>query len=151
MNPAHGPIAVTLDGVDFTSDPIPYDPLKWAKRDNRQPGSQRSSTIQDFGMTILDDTLLLASGDKQVLDMATVIALYRRYIVQGATYAFTDWLGNAFTVYIHDFHPVPKIRGRLPSGATETLFTYTMELWVVSCTALLGKTYTDTPVPTLGA
>ena len=142
MDAATGLVPVVLDSIPFTTDPIPYDPLNWSKRDAKQKGVGLAVTIQDFGITIKDDVLTLGSGDKQILDLVTVKAFYARYLVQGATYAFSDWLGNVFTVYIHNFHPLPKIRGRLPSGGGDTLFTYTMELWVTGCSFLLCGPYT---------
>ena len=142
MDAATGLVPVVFDGITFTTDPIPYDPFNWPKRDSKQSGVGLSVTIQDFGITMKNNVLKLGSGNQQILDLATVKAFFTRYQVQGATYAFSDWLGNVFTVYMHDFHPLPKIRGRLPNGGTDTLFTYTMELWVTGCTFLLGDAYT---------
>jgi len=139
-------VPVTLDGVVFVTDPRPYDPLNMIKRDDRVAGVALSSTIQDTGLTLLDTTIRLGSGETQVLDKATVKALTQRAFIPAAEYAFSDWLGNEFSVYIHMFHPVVRIQGMTPNGV-DVLFTYDMELYITDVTKLFGEVFPSYYVP----
>lgn len=133
---------VFLDGVQFSTDPEPYEPMNWEKRYSVHKGIGGKSTIQDFGTFMSDNTLRLGSGGSRFLEEAAVIALHTRYRVRGASYVFTDWLVNNFIVFITAFAPVPWKRGADEVGGTVSFYTYTMELQVIQINALLGVTYT---------
>ena len=126
---------ITLDGVIFTTDPTVYEPLNWQKRMSIQMAIGGKVTIQDFGVFQKDNTVRL--GGENFLEDAVVQSLHTKYRTRGATYAFTDWLGNSFTVFIKTFVPVP-----LKKGPGVSLYRYTMELQVLTITNLFGVAYT---------
>ena len=147
---------ITLDGVRFSTDPATYEPWNWEKRRSVHPAIGGLRTIQDFGVYQSDLTVKLVSGPHNPLDLPTVIALHNRFRTRGTTYAFTDWLGNAFTVFIDAFVPVPLKKGfalqvssytsssRSDTSSQISLFTYSMELRVTAITTLLGVAYVGT-------
>ena len=129
-----------MDGEQFTTDPQDYSPLNWTKRHSVLPGLQGSVTIQDFGTFKKDDVVRLRSGDG-FLTKAKVSTFHAKFRTKGATFSFTDWLGNAFTVFIRSFTPVPTFIPDDPDGSG-TLYRYDMELQVVSISTLFGAAYT---------
>lgn len=128
---------VSLEGVQFSTDPQIYEPLNWDKRHSVHPGISGSLTIQDFGMIQKDNTLRLASGTAGYLDHTTVKALHVLYRTKGVTHTLSDWIGNEFEVFILSFAPVPTFVG----SGEEVLYTYTMELHVLDITMLLGDAF----------
>ena len=134
--------ALFLDGVRFSTDPAVYEPMNWAKRHSVHPAIGGKVTIQDFGTFMKDNTLRLQSGDRQFLDLETVNLLHARYRTKGALYLLTDWLSNQFQVFILNFVPVPNKSGIDGNGNNVSLFTYQMELHVLSIGLLLGQPYT---------
>lgn len=134
--------AVVLGGTTFSTDPEPYEPLNWTKRHSVHMGIGGALTIQDFGMTMKDNTLKLGSGRERFLEESIMLALLTKYQTKGATYTLTDWLQNSFTVFIKDFKPVPFKKGGDTNGATISLWMYTMDLHVLSISQICGVTYT---------
>ena len=122
---------ITIGSVQLTTDPERYE-RQWPKRYSEHPGIAGSFTIQDFGRYAMDMLIRLVSG-QQFITLAVVEALDAAYGVQGATYSFTDWLGNEFTVFIRDFKPDVTF--------IDNLHTYTLELRVMSITKLFGVSY----------
>lgn len=131
---------VFLNGVQFTTDPQDYSPVAWAKRSSVLPGLQGSVTIQDFGTFKKDNVVRLRSGDG-FLTQSAVSSFHDLFRTKGATWSFTDWLGNSFTVFIRSFTPVPTFIPDDPDGSG-TLYRYEMELQVVNISTLFGVTYT---------
>ncbi len=124
---------VYLDSVQFTTDPQDYAPAKWPKRASYHPGLGGSMTIQDFGRYAKDCLLTLSSGNSGYMEQSVVASLQTKKSAKGASYSFTDWLGNSFTVFIVNFDPKPTFIG--------SLWTYTLELRVTAMTTLLGSAY----------
>jgi hypothetical protein len=124
---------ITIGSVQLTSDPDVYEPASWSKRASEHPTIGGGLTIQEFGRYAKDLTVHLASGQNQFLTQSVVASLDTMHATKGATYALTDWLGNEFTIWIRDWHPVPT---RLPS-----LWTYDLVLRVMSITKLRGASY----------
>jgi len=133
---------VFLDGVQFSTDPEPYKPLQWAKRYSVHMGIGGAVTYQDFGIFAKDNMLHLASGATRFLEESVMLALHSRYRTKGVAFSFSDWLNNGFTVFIKDFYVDPWMKGISPSGGTISLYTYTMDLQVVSMTQFVGQAYT---------
>lgn len=136
---------ITLDGVQFNTDPVTYEPVNWEKRYAKLMAIGGALTIQDFGVFKRDNTLRLASGERNPLEESVVTQLHTRWRTKGATYALSDWLGNAFTVFIEKFVPVPLKKGRdasVAGGGTISLYSYSMDLHVLQITTLLGAPYT---------
>lgn len=125
---------VTLDGIQFTTDPQVYEPTNWDKRHSIHKGLGGAVTIQDFGTFQKDNTVRLASGSSGYLEESVVISLHTRFRTKGATFILTDWRDNEFTVFIRSFKPVPTFFA--------SLYTYTMELQVTVITKLFGVTFT---------
>lgn len=139
------PTGVFLGGVQFSTDPEPYEPLNWVKRHSIHQTIGGGVVIQDFGTFMKDNTLKLGSGRERFLDQAVMLLLYNKYLARGTVYAFTDWLGNDFDVFIKSFVPQPFKRGMGKAGSGPdpiTLWTYTMELQVLTIRAVCGATYT---------
>jgi hypothetical protein len=132
---------VFLDGVQFTTDPQDYDPVQWEKRHSVHKGLQGAVTVQDFGTFKKDNTVRLGSGASGFLSQSVVSSFHTKFRTKGATYSFTDWLGNSFTVFIKSFVPVPTFLPDDPDG-TGCLYTYSMELQVLNITDLFGVAYT---------
>lgn len=122
---------ITIGTVQLTTDPETYE-RQWPKRFSEHPGIAGSFTIQDFGRYAADMVIRLVSG-RQFITLAVVEALDAAFGTQGATYSFTDWLGNEFTVFIRDWKPLVTF--------IDDLHTYTLELRVVSITTLFGAAY----------
>lgn len=133
---------VFLDGVQFTTDPVTYEPMNWDKRMSVTQAIGGKVTVQDFGMFMKDNTVRLASAQTNVLNESTVIELHNRHRTRGLVYTFTDWLGNSFGVFIKSFVPIPVKKGRDTAGVVSVVYSYTMELQVLSITQLLGVAYT---------
>lgn len=139
---------ITLDGVQFSTDPVDYEPRKWGKRFTEfetigglnQPGSRKT---QDFGM-VGADALIVLNGGANPLSDDVVIALDTRFRATGQVYAVTDWLGNAYTAFILLFDPLKPLKTGLQRGAgtTMTLYTYVMHLRAQSISKLFGQPYT---------
>lgn len=125
--------SVFLNAIQFSTNPETYDVLNWQKRQNISPVIGGKVVIQDFGVYMKDNMIKLASGNAQFLDQATFLAFHTLWRTRGATYAFTDWLGNAFTVFIVTF---------LPVVFKTDLYRYTMELQCTAITQLWGVPYT---------
>ncbi len=123
-NPFTIPVGgVTLGGIKFNTDPIPYRPYQWKKRHSILPGLGGSVTIQDFGAFDGDTPLELGSGDSQFLSEDKVQALKTLFFTRGATPTLEDWLGNSFSVFFREFEaePVKKAGGTV-------LYRYKMAL-----------------------
>lgn len=133
---------VVLGGVTFSTDPDPYQNLNWKRRASRHMTIGGGAVIQDFGVVQVDNMLKLGSGNSRVLDDPTMQALHALYRTQGVAFPFTDWLGNAFTVFINDFVVWPFKQGGDAQGNTVRLYFYTMDLWTVSIQTLFGVAYT---------
>ncbi len=137
------PGGVFLNGVQFSTDPEPYEPLNWPRRHSVHMTIGGGVTIQDFGLVQRDDTLKLGSGSERFLDEAVMLQLYALYQTRGTVYTLTDWLGNSFTVFIKDFRVWPFKRGAGRGGAgVISLWRYTMDLHVLTIGQLVGQTYT---------
>jgi hypothetical protein len=124
---------IYLGGIQFSSDPSVYEPSNWPKRASEHPTIGGGITVQDFGRFAKDCTVHLASGAGQFLEQSVVDSLDALYATRGATYTLTDWLGNEFTVWMRDWHPVPT--------NIATLWTYDLVLRVISITHLRGADY----------
>lgn len=123
---------VYLDGVQFNTDPEPYEPLNWTKRYSTHKTIGGRQVIQDFGTFQTDNTLKLGSGSARWISVDVMKELHRRFRTRGAQYVFKDWLGNEFIVFITTFVPVPfKVE----------MWQYTMELQTVLIAKLLGEPY----------
>ena len=127
---------VYLGGVQFTTDPAPYEAYQWPKRMSEHPVIGGSVIIQDFGVFQKDLTIALGSGATQFLEKSVIVSLDTMFRTKGATYTLTDWLGNEMTVYVAAFQPTATFLG--------TLYTYTMTLRVRTITKLFGSTYSGT-------
>ncbi len=137
------PTGVFLDGVQFSTDPEPYEPLVWAKRHSEHMTIGGGLVIQDFGAFMKDNTVRLGSGQTRLISEDIMLLLYNKYLARGFTYTFTDWLGNDFQVFIKSFVPVPFKRGADKGGnSVLSLYTYTMELQVLQINKIAGATYT---------
>jgi hypothetical protein len=135
---------ITLDGVQFNTDPATYEPVNWEKRYSKFAAIGGAMTIQDFGVFKKDNTLRLQSGDQNPLEESVVVALHTRFRTRGVTYALTDWLGNSFTVFIEKFVPVPLIQGldgSVVGGGTLRLYSYSMDLHVLNIVNLYGVAF----------
>lgn len=124
---------VVLDGVTFNTDPNPYEHHNWKKRYSIHQAIGGKVIIQDFGTYAKDLVLKLGSGQAQFIDLTTVKALNTRWLIRGASYSFLDYLGNDFVVFISDFNP---------TIFRVDLYTYTMELQVLTINKLWSLTYT---------
>jgi len=136
---------ITIDGVQLNTDPATYEPANWEKRHSETMAIGGARTIQDFGTFMRDNGVRLQSGDSNPLEESVMVALHTRFRTKGATYTFTDWLGNVFTVFILEYMPVPLKKGRdgsVAGGGTLSLYTYTMELRVLVITNFFGTPYT---------
>ncbi len=127
---------LTLGGVQFTTDPDPYEHYQWPKRMSEHPYIGGGVVIQDFGVNKADLTITLGSGNSQFLERSVVLSLDTMYRTKGTTYTLTDWLGNEMTVFISEFKPTAARFG--------TAYRYTMTLRVRTITKLLGASYTGT-------
>lgn len=123
---------VVLGGVTFTADPRGFVP-EWPKRATIFQGVGDWNVVQDFGMPTKDLLLRLQSGDTGPLSLDAVKALKALHRVKGATYAYADSFGNAFTVFMLDFQETLRVGGQ--NGG---LWDYTMTLSVRAITALYG-------------
>jgi hypothetical protein len=119
---------VVLGGVQFTADP---NQLQLAWPQNRQvfTGPGNWTQAQDFGMTVGELVLELASGETGPLDTATVAAIWALARQKGALFSYADSFGSALTVLIMDFQPSHRVAG---------LWDYTLRLAVRAATAILG-------------
>lgn len=134
---------ITLDGVQFNTDPATYEPLNWEKRFSVHQAIGGKVTIQDFGTFLKDDLLRLASGPNNPIDEPTMLALHSRFRTKGVTFTFTDWLANTFSVFIERFVAVPLKKGlNIRDGGTISLYTYEMQLHVLSITNFFGTPFT---------
>jgi hypothetical protein len=142
--PTIGGLVIDTGGVPvtFSTDPNTYEPLNWQKRHSVHMVIGGKIVIQDFGTFMRDNALNLRGAPPQFLDEPTVIALHTRFRTKGASYGFTDWIGNVFTVFIREFVPVPFRKGADQAGGVVSLYTYSMALRVLSITKLFNVTYT---------
>ena len=124
---------VYLNNIRFTTDPGTYT-RNWPRRMSVHKGLQGAVTIQSFGRFAKDMVLQLGSGSNQWMELSLVQAIESLMAVDNGVYSFTDWIGNAFTVFILSFDPDPTFIG--------TLHTYSMSLQVRSILTLHGVTYT---------
>lgn len=135
---------VVLGGVQFSTDPEPYEPLKWTKRISEHMAIGGKVTFQDFGLFMKDNKLHLGSGSTRFLAENVVQSLYTLYQSFGTTFTLTDWVNNAFTVLVWYFEAVPFKVGADQAHNRVSLYTYNMELRVTAITTLLGVPYTGT-------
>lgn len=136
---------ITIDGVQLNTDPSTYEPANWEKRFSETMHIGGGRTIQDFGTFMRDNAVRLQSGDNNPIEESVMTSLHTRFRTKGATFVFTDWLGNTFTVFIKEFVPIPLKKGRdgsVPAGGTLSLYTYMMELRVLVITNFFGTPYT---------
>ena len=137
---------ITIDGVQLTTDPTRYEPLRWKKRTSFHqvigpPGTPGPAVIQDRGVTQVDDVVML-EGENPITDDVKA-ALHTRYRTKGQQYSYTDWVGNTFQVFIEDFQPRPYKTGGTAAGVKFTLWLYTLTLRVVSISQLDGVAYAE--------
>ena len=118
---------VFLGGVQFSTDPKPYEPSNWKKRVSVHQIIGGTVVIQDFGLWLPDRTLKLGSGNERPMMSDVKDAIQGFYASQGATFAFADWLGNSFNVFILNFRSEPFLRGSL----SVDLYFYDLDLQVV--------------------
>jgi hypothetical protein len=132
---------ITLDGVQFNTDPAVYQPLEWDKRAQVQKGVGGVVTIQDFGAYAADNVLRMQSGDSRPMEESVVASLHAKYRTKSATYTLTDWIGNTFTVFILKFSVEPIRKGRDSIGNIVSLYKYQMECQVLAIVNLFGSGY----------
>jgi hypothetical protein len=125
--------SVYLNNIQFSTNPETYDILNWRKRQSITAVIGGKVVIQDFGVYMKDNTIKLASGNAQFLDQATFLAFHALWRTRGATYSFTDWLNNSFTVFIKEF---------LPIVFKTDLYRYSMDLQVTQIITFWGVPYT---------
>jgi len=120
--------------IVFTADPSRYDPWDWKKRMSKHQTIGGGVTIQDFGVTMKDATIEIEGQLEQFMENVVAGELHALLRVKGAVYHLYDWLGNSFTVFIEEFHPVPN--RNLPGS------TYSIRVKVMACATLFGSAYT---------
>jgi hypothetical protein len=120
--------------IQLTADPSNYSPWVWRKRQSIHPGVGGSLTVQDFGITLKDQTVEIKGELEQFMENSVVASVFALFKVKGAVYKLTDWLDNEFTVYIEEFQPVPN---RNVPGST-----YTIKCRILGCAKLFGSAYT---------
>jgi hypothetical protein len=133
---------VTLDAVQFTTTPRPYESAIFAKRGSVHQVIAGSSDpgirVQDFGRRPGDLRLELGSGESQFLDTETVRAIDALVAVPLGQFLFVDWLGNELVVFFppgdeQSFHPTySQIAG---------LWRYTMKLRCLAINRWLGGVF----------
>lgn len=135
---------VVLDGITFNTDPNPYEHQNWEKRHSIFKTIGGGQVIQDFGMYQVDNTVQLSSGQGQYIDEVVRAALNTRFMVRGVSYAFSDYLGNQFTVFMTLFKPIIyRMGGGAPTTYLPTqIYHYQMNLQVISIQQLYGVVYT---------
>ncbi len=133
--PPFGRVSLGPTGAEttFTTDPEPYEPYRWEKRQSEVQVLNGGVVHQDFGVFAKDRRLLLRH---ETLDDTVVQAIDGYYRTRGSVFHFTDWLGNDFTVFIADFTHTPHGR-LLVSG-------YQLQLLVTGITTLFGAAYAGT-------
>jgi hypothetical protein len=124
---------IFIGGIRLSTDPDTYEHTNWPKRHSMHPSLGGGLTIQDFGTFKRDNELKLVGANGQFLDTATVQSLHTLYRTRGVSHAYTDFLGNAFTVFIVDFRPVIFRPG---------LYHWSMDLRCLNITTLFGQAYT---------
>jgi hypothetical protein len=140
--------SIFLDGVQFTFDPTTYRPLDWPKRFSvhpiiSNPGDPVRTVIQEFGVTQGDLPLKLTGQNPLSDDVVRAFLTRYRAPTPNGGYVVTDWLDDQFNVFIERFFPVPLKTGRDAEGALLTLYTYELDLRVLTITKLLGQAYTE--------
>lgn len=126
---------VSLEGIEFYSDPRTYKPFEMTKRYRKAQTVGLGSVRQDFGMTILDASIQLISDGSQdneqhPLDADATARFFNMASDKGKLYTFKDWLGNEFTVTIANFTAAP-----LMGVPDKFYYGYTMSLDVVAVTS----------------
>lgn len=135
---------IKIDGIQLSSDPATYKPLEWEKRWSYHPTLGGGGVVQDFGVSMKDDTLVLQSGPNNPISDDVVVALHTRWRQAAATFPFVDWLGNAFTVRILAFKPWPLKSGLDENNQPLHLYLWEGQLQVVAISQLLGSPYSGT-------
>lgn len=129
---------IVLDGVYFLTDPRTYRPTDFVKRYTKFIVSNKRNVIQDFGMTITDSTIQLASAGDQYneqnpLDIEAVNHFITLLSTIGGRWSFKDWYDNEFTVFMSDFKPFPIL------GIPDVIFAgYSMSLEIVGISKVYG-------------
>jgi hypothetical protein len=118
---------VSINGIQFSTDPDPYEHLIWPKRHSVHKTIGGGQIIQDFGMFATDNSMKLGSGNQNYMDGVTMQAIDAIYRTRGITYTLLDYLGNNFEVFITSFIPTILKRGGdidQPSFATTLTSPY---------------------------
>lgn len=123
---------VFIDGIQFTTDPEPYQPFEWEKRISIHKVIGGAVVIQDFGLFAADNMIKLSSGQRFLLDTFILDSLRGMYAT-GGSHTLTDWAGNSFTVFISRFRFWPNIVG--------PLYFYEMDCQVLTITQINSAAY----------
>lgn len=128
---------ITLNGLQFDTDPEVYESYLWAPRGAsfRTLGGRKRT--QERGSFAVDLELELRSGPRQFMRSDMVRAIDQLFRA-GGDYVLEDWLLNEITVYFPPgqpaaFHPTHAQVG--------DWWTYTMKLNVRSIAVWLGAPY----------
>jgi hypothetical protein len=119
--------------IVFTADPTKYDPWHWKKRMSKHETIGGGVTIQDFGVTMKDAVIDIEASIEQFMENSVAASVHALFRTKGAVYHLYDWLGNSFTVFVEEFHPVPH--RNLPGS------TYSMRVKIMACATLFGSAY----------
>lgn len=123
---------VYIDGIQFTTDPEPYQPFEWEKRTSIHKVIGGKVVIQDFGLFAADNMLKLGSGSRYLIDTFVIDSIQAMYAT-GGSHTLTDWMGNAFTIFINRFRVWPNIVG--------PLYFYEMDCQTLTITAINSASY----------
>lgn len=132
---------VSINGIQFSTDPELYEHLNWAKRYSTHKTIGGGQIIQDFGIFATDNVMKLGSGSQNYMDGVTVLAIEALYRTRGTTYRLIDYLGNDFTIYITNFVPTILKRGGdivQPAFATTLTAGYTAGNQSISVASVAG-------------
>lgn len=124
---------VVIGSVTLDLDPQKYD-MPISRRGSVHRLIDGTTVWQDRGSHLTDMVLRL---EGQLFALATVQALDTMYATTGASYTFTDFKGNQFTVI---FSPGEESWSREPIYGSTIGWTYKMVLRVISVQKLLGVT-----------
>ena len=122
---------VYLGSVRLDIDPESLSPVQARRRGSVHRLIDGTTVYQDRGVSASDRTVLLSG---KLYNLGTVQALQALYETTGSTFAYTDWLGNAFTVL---FTPGTESLTLTPIHGQRRGWEYRISLSVVSATTTL--------------